>query len=295
MQCLTKKNEFTESNQFRFMSQKIPEIRKKQSPMEINISNTRIFTPTIERANAIGEVMEIDNRGTKIAFFDGKPSVTALSALIALLAKSPRNKDGKIDREKLKRDGIMFKFADLCKALGLKNIHKTRQLLYDDLNRLSGLTVQFRYYYSTVDKDGKINSITDKKEQKRPFRIEFYGKKYDKSKVLSWTNKLFLEDFVLDSFENNGYRLIPTDKFLSLSLPTAKLIANLILVHNQTGFWEIGLLKLAEHIFISTKIERSTKQVISKASKQLKEQALIKDFEFRKTEEGETIIKYIFR
>lgn len=270
--------------------------KEKQSLMEVSLINASIFTPILKKSRKADETILGGIRNSnKLVFLDGKPSTTALSALVYFLSRLPKLENGKIDRIKLDKNGISFKYAELCKVLRIKNTTIARKGLFEELYRLGRIIYKYDDLKVTKDEKGRHVSTVLKAGIDHLFAIDFYGKKFDKSKKIAWTNKIYFHKTILDSLENDGYRFIPTQRFLELELPTAKLISNLLAGHNQTRFWEIGLTKLAIHISVSTKTERRTKQTIKTASEELKKQSLIKDFEFRKNEEGETIIKYIFR
>jgi len=263
--------------------------KAKQTIKETNIANLPLFAKELSRTR---KPIAMEYNGSAVSFLSGMPSTTGLDLMNYLLSKVPRNEDGSINGDKLRKRGIEFTFYEVCQALGIPNQFKDRKRIMEECERLSSIGIKFTKFFYKDSKSDQPTAIQHSVES--PYKITIYTDIKDDSRP-TFANVLYIHDRIIRNLETDFFRLADLKKSLMIDAPTAKLIWNLLSVHSHCKQWEIKLDKVAEYTGTPNNPKYKAKQTITRANEELKLHKLIKNYEFRESEEGETIIKYIFR
>lgn len=269
-------------------------LKNKHAPIDVNLPSLPFYRLSGRVSNK-PEAYEDDEKTVKIIFGEGKPSAQAQKVLIYLSSKVPRKIDGTVDTKKLREQGVLFTYSEICGFLGIQNETRNRRTIKKDLIKL-GYTSIFahkRYIVKQGEHQGnfiEINGVI-------PFKIKLYDgeeTKSDPSQLPLWYNQIKFDDVIINNLENKVYRLSDVRDIQKIKNPTSLRIFGIISLHNQSKIWKIGLVKLAKQIPVQTKILKNTKKVVKKACDELKELDLILGYSIYTNSAGEEIVQFEF-
>lgn len=266
----------------------------KQAPIDVNLPTLPFYRLT-RRASDKPEVYENEDKSIGVSFFKGKPSTQAQKTLFYLLSKSPRKIDGAVDTEKLRKEGIKFTYAEVCKFLEITNQTNNRRRIKVDLIKLGNTTLHLHTRYVVKQGANEANYIHIKSVGL--FEINLYDDENESDeapKLPLWQNQIKFDEVILKNLENKVFRLTNIDDIQKIKTPIALRIHGIISLHNQSKTWKIGLIKLAKQIPIQTRILKNTKKVVKKACDELKELNLILEYSIYTNSLNEEIVQFEF-
>ena len=265
-----------------------------QAPVDINLP-TLPFYRLSRRASNKPDNYESEDKSILLSFAKGKPSTQAQKVLIYLTSKVPRKIDGAVDTKKLREQGILFTYSEICLFLGIQNETRNRRTIKNDLIKLGYTSIFAHTKYIVKQGTDEANYI--EVSGVIPFKIKLHDGEETRSgqpQLPLWFNQIKFDDVIINNLENKIYRLSDVRDIQKIKNPTPLRIYGIISLHNQSKLWKIGLVKLAKQIPIQTKILKNTKKIIKKACDELKELNLILGYSIYANPAGEEIIQFEF-